>query len=119
MSINNENKISADDKLVIDIRNNLSTRLTDLMSKLLNSTQDNLFDMSDTADNNDDKTRYFDLMNQLRTLKSSMASTFDNKVRELLIPGKEFTARQAREKAKTVDEEDELKTLAPIRFFWS
>jgi hypothetical protein len=108
MSINKQNKISADDKLVIDIRNNLSTRLTDLMSKLLNSTQENLFDMSDTADNNEDKTRYFELMNQLRALKSSMASTFDNKVRELLIPVKEFETWQAREKAKTVDEEDEL-----------
>jgi len=108
MSINNENKISADEKLVIDIRNNLITRLADLMSKLLNSTQDKLYDMSDAADNNEDKTRYFELTNQLRALKSSMAGTFDNKVRELLIPGKEFEARQAREKAKTEDEEDEL-----------
>ena len=29
---NNENKISPYDKLVIDIRNNLTTRLADLMS---------------------------------------------------------------------------------------
>jgi len=108
MSTNNENKISPDDKLVIDIRNNLTTRLADLMSKLLNSTQDNLFDMSEAADNNEDQTRYFELMNQLRVLKPAIASTFDNKVRELLIPTKEYEARQERLKAQTEDEDDEL-----------
>ncbi len=103
---NNENKISTYDKLVFDVRNNLTTRLADLMSKLLNTAQDNLFDMSEAADNNEDQTRYFELMNQLRTLKPTIASTFDNKVKELLIPAKEFEARQAKHKAE--DEDDEL-----------
>ena len=103
---NNENKISPYDKLVIDIRNNLTTRLADLMSKLLNTAQDNLFDMYEEADNNEDKTRYFELMNQLRTLKPTIARNFDNKVKDLLLPAKEFKARQTQ--LKTEDEEDEL-----------
>ncbi len=101
----NENKISTYDKLVVDIRNNLTTRLTDLMSKLLNSTQDNLFDMSEAADNNEDQTRYFELMNQLRAFKPTIASTFDSKIREFLIPAREFEASQAKHKAEEEDEE--------------
>jgi len=42
----NSDKINEFDKLVIDIRNNLTTRLDDLMSKLLNSAQEELFDLS-------------------------------------------------------------------------
>ena len=103
---NNGNKISPYDKLVVDIRNNLTTRLADLMSKLLNTAHDNLFDMYEAADNNEDKTRYFELMNQLRALKPTIASSFDNKIKELLIPAKEFKARQAKLKAE--DEDDEL-----------
>jgi len=102
---NNGDKISPNDKLVIDIRNNLTTRLADLMSNLLNTTQDDLFDMSEAADNNEDQTRYFELMNQLRTLKPSIAKTFDSKIKELLIPAKEFAARQEQHKAEDEDEE--------------
>ena len=47
---NQEDKINQYDKLVVDIRNNLVTRLDDLMSKLLNSAQEVLFNLSDDAD---------------------------------------------------------------------
>ncbi len=103
---NNEYRISPYDKLVVDIRNNLTTRLGDLMSKLLNSAQDNLFDMSEAADNNKNQTRYFELMHQLRTLKPTIASAFDNQVKELLLPANEFEARQVQHKIE--DEDDEL-----------
>ena len=105
---NNENKISQYDKLVIDIRNNLTTRLADLMSKLLNTTQENLFDLAEEADNNEDQTRYFELRNQLRVLKPTIASTFGNKVKEFLIPAREYQARQAKLKAESEDEDIEL-----------
>ena len=82
---NNEDKINQYDKLVVDIRNNLVTRLDDLMSKLLNTTQDKLFDMSDEADSNEEQTRYFDLMNQIRTLKPTIAETFSKNIKD--IPG--------------------------------
>lgn len=104
----NENKISQYDKLVIDIRNNLTTRLADLMSKLLNTTQENLFDLAEEADNNEDQTRYFELRNQLRVLKPTIASTFDNKVKEFLIPAREYQARKAKLKAESEDEDSEL-----------
>jgi len=109
MSENNKNqnyKISEYDKLVVDIRNNLTTRLTDLMSKLLNSAQEDLFDISEAADNNEDQTRYFELMNQLRVLKPTIADTFDKKVKEFLIPAKDYEANQ--EQQHKAEEDDEL-----------
>lgn len=95
----NANKISKYDKLVIDIRGNLTTRLTDLMSKLLNSAQDNLFDMYESADNNEDRVRYFELMNQIIKLKPDIACDFDINIKNLLIPGKAFEQKQKRCKA--------------------
>ena len=95
---NNKNtkKISKYDKLVINIRDNLTTRLADLMSKLLNSAQDNLFDMYESADNNEDRVRYFELMNQIIKLKPDIACDFDINIKNLLIPGKAFEQKQKR-----------------------
>lgn len=101
---NNEEKINQYDKLVVDIRNNLVTRLDDLMSKLLNSTQDRLFEMSDDANSNEEQTRYFDLMNQIRTLKPTIAETFSRNIKTYLLPARDYEAS----KAKLDDEEDEL-----------
>jgi len=109
MSENNKNKpesITEFDKLVVDIRNNLTTRLTDLMSKLLNSAQDNLFDMSEEADNNEDQRRYFELMNQLRTGKTEIASSFDKNIKAFLVPAADFKA--AKKHDTSDDDLDEL-----------
>ncbi len=102
---NNTSKISEYDKLVVDIRNNVTTRLTDLMSKLLNSAQEDLFNLSEAADNNEEQTRYFELMNQLRVNKPVIASDFDNNIKEFLIPAKDYEAKQVEQKS---DEESEL-----------
>ena len=91
-------KINQYDKLIVDISNNLTTRLTDLMSKLLNSAQEKLFTLSDEADNNEDQTRYFELMNQVRTLKPEIARVFDSKVKQYLVPAKDFESRQKEHK---------------------
>ena len=96
------------DTLVTDISNNLSTRLSDLMSKLLNSAQDKLFKLSDEADNNEDRTRYFELMNQLRTLKTTIADNFNNNIKEYLLPAKEFEDKQVKHKSPEDYDFDEL-----------
>ena len=105
---NNEDKINQYDKLVVDIRNNLVTRLDDLMSKLLNTTQDKLFDMSDEADSNEEQTRYFDLMNQIRTLKPAIAETFSKNIKAYLVPAKDFEAHKVKQQE---EEEDELSLI--------
>ena len=106
MSKNNKNnKINQYDKLVVDIHNNLITRLDDLMSKLLNSAQESLFNMSNEADSNEEQTRYFELMNQIRTLKSDIAESFTVNIKEYLVPAKEYDAKQEKHEA---DAEDEL-----------
>jgi len=89
---NRAKKINQYDKLVVDIRNNLITRLDDLMSKLLNSTQDKLFNMSDEADSNKEQTRYFDLMNQIRTLKSGIAENYTRNIKKYLVPTNQYEA---------------------------
>jgi len=91
-------KINQYDKLIVDISNNLTTRLADLMSKLLNSAQEKLFTLSDEADNNEDQTRYFELMNQVRTLKPEIARVFERKIKEYLVPAKDFEDKQKGQK---------------------
>jgi len=108
MSENKEdknNKISEFDKLVVDIHNNLVTRLDDLMSKLLNSAEDKLFNMSDEADSNEEQSRYFELMSQVRALKSEIASTFNKNIKEYLLPAKEY---ESKHKKHEIEDEDEL-----------
>jgi len=114
------NKISEFDKLVIDIHNNLVTRLDDLMSKLLNSAQDKLFSMSDEADSNEEQTRYFDLMNQIRTLKSEIALNFNSNIKEYLRPAKEFTPKHERNEIESEDElslvdQDEMEGIVLVK----
>ena len=105
MSKNNQNdKINQYDKLVVDIHNNLITRLDDLMSKLLNSAQEELFNMSDEADNNEEQTRYFELMNQIRTLKSGIAEKFTSNIKEYLVPAKDYEAKQEKQVTGAEDE---------------
>ena len=97
--------ISEHDKLVVDIRNNITTRISNLMSKFLDDAQESLFNTYSEADNNEDQTRYFELMNQVRTLKPSIASTFDLKIKEYLIPAKDFVAHQKHQKEEINNEE--------------
>lgn len=80
--------------MVTDIGNNVAMRLYDLISNLLNSSQDILFKMSDEADNNDDRSRYFELMNQIRMFKATIANDFNNNIKEFLLPAGEYEARQ-------------------------
>ncbi len=102
---NKKATISQYDKLVVDIRNNLVTRLDDLMSKLLNSAQDKLFDMSNEADSNEDQNRFFDLMNQVRTLKPDIAISYTKNIKDYLVAADEYAVTH---KKKDIEDEDEL-----------
>jgi hypothetical protein len=101
----NSDKINEFDKLVIDIRNNLTTRLDDLMSKLLNSAQEELFNLSSEAISNEDQTRFFDLMNQIRTLKPDIAIDFSSGIKKYLVPAKDYEDQHSK---KEVEDDDEL-----------
>lgn len=106
-----QNKFKADkhDKLVIDIKNNLVTRLGDLMLKLLNSAPDKIFDMADNAVNNEDQNRYFDLMNNVRALKSELADDYMSEIKQYLVPQHEF---KTEETLKKKNDDDELSLIA-------
>jgi hypothetical protein len=120
MENNQEAKINQYDKLVVDISNNLTTRLTDLMSKLLNSAQDKLFNLSDEADNNEDQRRYFELMNQVRSLKPVIASTFNKKIKAYLVPATDYDLKQTQKKAideveLSLIEQDEMESMVLVK----
>ncbi len=106
---NSNDKISPYDKLVVDIRNNLSTQLAELISKLLDSTQEQLFDLSNEADSNEEQTRYFDLMNQIRMLKPAIANTFNKRIKDYLVPAATYE-KQLKLK-KTHNDDDELSLI--------
>lgn len=116
---NTEENISQYDKLVIDISNNLTTRLSDLMSKLLNSAEDKLFNMSDEADNNEEQRRYFELMNQIRILKPTIADSFNKNIKEYLIPAKEFENRQKKQKSNddelSLVDQEEMESIVLVK----
>ncbi len=95
-------KVNKYDQLVEDMVNNLSTRMTDLMSKLLNTAQDKLFTLSDEAESNEDQRRFFELMNQIRELKPEIAVAYDKNILDYLLPAKEL------EDKKQVALDDEL-----------
>lgn len=117
---NREKRVNQYDKLVVDIRNNLITRLDDLMSKLLNSTQDKLFNMSDEADSNEEQTRYFDLMNQIRTLKTSIAENYTKNIKEYLVPADQYEAAHKKHELEDNDElslvgQDEMEGIVLVK----
>lgn len=102
-------KASQYDKLIVDIKNNLTTRLDDLMSKLLNSAPDKLFDMADAASSNEEQNRYFELMNLVRSLKSELASTFTAEIRKFLVPASDYQSINP----ENNKEPDELSLIDP------
>ena len=70
------------EQLVVEIIDNTNTRLSELTTKSLDITQDKLFDLSNEADSNVDQTRYFELTNQIRSLKSDIAVDFSINIKK-------------------------------------
>lgn len=93
------------DELIKDIKGNIKTRLSDLMSKLLNNAEETLFEMAESAPNNEAQTRYFELMRQLKGLKSEIAANFAINIAPYLRPYPQIEAEK--EKA-SLEAEDEL-----------
>jgi uncharacterized membrane protein YgcG len=96
----NQEQFSA---LIADIKNTLSTKLAELISGLLNSSQDRLFDLSNSAENNEDQVRYFELMSQLKMLNNTINMDFNANIKRYLVPAAEFENKKGLE-----SDEDEL-----------
>ena len=115
-----ENHLNTFDQLVVDINHNINTLFPDLITDLLNSAQEKLFDISKEADNNEIQTRYFELMNQVRTLKESIAVDFSNNVKEYLVPADEFEQKHNDQLSSDEDElslvgQDDMEGLVLIK----
>ena len=89
-----KNKGFSFDQLVVEINDDLTTHLSDLITKLLDSAQEELFNISNEADNNEIQTRYFELTNQVRTLKTTIIENFSDNFNAYLLPANEFENKQ-------------------------
>ena len=72
--------------LIKDVKNNIRTRLGDLMSKLLNQADDTLFELAEGATSNEEQNRFFDLMRQLKDHKQAIAVEFIENIDPYLRP---------------------------------
>ena len=90
--------------LIKDIKGNIKTRLSDLISKLLNNAEETLFEMADNATNNEDSTRFFDLMRTLKAQKADISVDFITNINPYLRPYTVTDAEKARQKLDTEDE---------------
>ncbi len=74
------------------------------MSKLLNNAESTLFDMADSASNNKDQVRYFDLMRTLKDHKSDIAASYLSSLEPVLRPYPITEAEKIRQKQETEGE---------------
>ena len=108
------------DQIVIDIKENIKTCSTDLINTLLDSAQDKLFTWSNEADSNEDQARYFELTNQIRTLKSTIASNYITNVAKYLRPAKDSEDNKDDEMSQDDDElslvdRDEMESIVLVK----
>lgn len=93
------------ESLIKDVKSNIKTRLGDLMSKLLNSAEDALFELAESAENNEAQNRAFELMRQLKQAKPVIAGDFIIKIAPYLRP---YTVTEAEKQKASMEMEDEL-----------
>lgn len=75
--------------LIGEIKAHLSEHLEEQVTTMLTSADEKLFDMSEAATNNEEQSRCFELMKQLRNMRSILSKNFVKKVAEYLKPFKE------------------------------
>ena len=68
--------------LVGEIKAHLCEHLDTHVTTMLNSADKELFDMSEKANNNEDRTRCFELMKQLRNIREIISKNFIKKSSE-------------------------------------
>lgn len=95
--------------LIKDIKGSVKTRLSDLMSKLLNNTETKLFDMAHTAISNEDQNRGFELMRLLKENKTDIAVNYLSNIEPLL---RAYPITEAEKVRQKFDTEDELSLVA-------
>ena len=93
------------DGLIAEIRNNIQTRLGDLVSKLLDDADNRLFELADNASSNEEQNCYFELVRLLRDSKTGIATEFNQRIAPLLRP---YAATEAEKQSRIEASEGEL-----------
>lgn len=89
--------------LVKEISTGITNTLSEMITAHLDSTQEILFTWSNEADNNEDQTQYFELMNQIRALKTIIADDFIKNINASM-----HTPVEDEKNAEKDESEDEL-----------
>ena len=96
-------------ELIADLKTDISTRLSSLMTGMLNNADDKLLDKADEAAYSHEKDVFFMLKKKLRDQKVEVAADFISNTLPLLRP---YAVTQAEEAAQKVEElDDELSLI--------
>ena len=81
--------------LIGEIKAHLCEHLKEHITTMLSSADKDLFDLSESASNNEDRARYFELMTQLRNIRHILSDNFIKKASEYLKPYTEVESKDA------------------------
>lgn len=84
--------------LIAEIKTSLDTHLREMISKMFIGADELLFEMADSATSNEDQTRYFELMRNIRVLKPEISTDFLEHIKPYLRPFSETVAEKKRHK---------------------
>jgi len=93
--------------LVNEIRKRVTTYLEKQVSTMLTSADKELFEMSNSAISNEDQTRYFELMKQLRNIRNILSQNFIKNIVKYLKP---YTQVEAED----IDSKNDLDELSLV-----
>ncbi|MDH5710947.1 MAG: DUF1631 domain-containing protein [Gammaproteobacteria bacterium] len=103
-SVNNPHK-----DLIAGIKNSVTTHLKEAIAEMFIKVDETLFEMANSADNNEDQRRFFELMHDTRTLKDDISVDFIMNIAPYLRP---FAITEAEKKKKNPENADELSLVA-------
>ena len=92
------------DNLIVEIKNSFTTHLKESIAEMFIKVDETLFEMAESADNNEDQNRFFELMRDTRALKNNISSDFISAVAPYLRPFAETEAEKKKIRQNKVDE---------------
>ena len=95
--------------LIAEIKNSATKHLKEAIAQMFTKVDETLFEMANSADNNEDQNRFFELMHNTRALKDDISVDFIMNIAPYLRP---FAITEAEKKKKQPENADELSLVA-------
>jgi len=100
--------------LMANIRICLNDKLSELLERMLNSADDTLFQLAETATSNEDQVQYFDTMRVLRTERKNISRQFAAALRSYLQPEIDDASAEPQDDELSLVDQDEMEELVAI-----